>query len=147
MCACSITQACLTLRPVDCSPPGSSVHGISQARILEWVAISYCRGSYQPRDRTHVSCISCTGRRILHPRATWETAQVFKSLGGIPRRGLPGSHGNSVFNLSRKRYQTVFQSGCIVFTIPPTEYGGSDGSISLLVLATVCLLILKVHGW
>ena len=40
MCACSVTQACLTLRPVDCSPPGSSVHGISQARILEWVAIS-----------------------------------------------------------------------------------------------------------
>ena len=41
----------------DCSPPGSSVHGISQARILEWVAISYSRESFQPRDRTQVSCI------------------------------------------------------------------------------------------
>ena len=44
--------------PVDCSPPGSSVHGISQARILEWVAISFSRGSSQPRDQTQVSCIA-----------------------------------------------------------------------------------------
>ena len=42
--------------PVDCSPPGSSVHGISQARIQEWVAISFSRGSSWPRDPTHVSC-------------------------------------------------------------------------------------------
>ena len=41
---------------MDCSPPGSSVHGISWAKILEWVAISFSRGSCQPRDRTHVSC-------------------------------------------------------------------------------------------
>ena len=43
--------------PMDQSPPGSSVHGILQARILEWVAVSSCRGSSQPRDRTHVSYI------------------------------------------------------------------------------------------
>ena len=43
-----------------CSPPGSSVHGISQARILEWVAISFARGSSWPRDWTYISCISCT---------------------------------------------------------------------------------------
>ena len=42
--------------PMDCCPPGSSVHGILQARILEWVAISSSRGSPRPRDRTHVSC-------------------------------------------------------------------------------------------
>jgi len=41
----------------DCSPPGSSVHGILQARMLEWVAISFARGS-QPRDQTHVSCLA-----------------------------------------------------------------------------------------
>ena len=46
-----VTQLCPTLcDPVDCSPPGSSVHGILQARILEWVAISFSRGSSQPRD-------------------------------------------------------------------------------------------------
>ena len=42
-----------------CTPPGSSVHGILQARILEWVAISFSRGSSQPRDWTRVSCVSC----------------------------------------------------------------------------------------
>ena len=62
-----ITQSCLTLLDsTDCSPPGSSVHGIFQARTLEWVAISSSRGSSQPRDRTHISYISCTGRQVLY---------------------------------------------------------------------------------
>ena len=43
--------------PVDCSPPSSSIHGILKARILEWVAISFSRGSSRPRDRTQVSRI------------------------------------------------------------------------------------------
>ena len=52
-------QSCPTLcDPMDCSPPGSSVQGILQARILEWVAISFSRGSYQPRDEIQVSHIS-----------------------------------------------------------------------------------------
>ena len=47
-----VTQSCLTLwDPMDCSPPGSLVHGISQARMLEWVAIPFSRGSSWPRDR------------------------------------------------------------------------------------------------
>ena len=59
-CAKSL-QLHLTLRsPVDHSPPGSTVHGILQARILEWVAISFSRGSFRPRDKTCISCI--TGR-------------------------------------------------------------------------------------
>jgi len=44
--------------PMDCSPPGSSIHGISQARILEWGATAFSRGSSQSRDRTHISCIA-----------------------------------------------------------------------------------------
>ena len=53
-----LLQSCLTLcDPMDCSPPGSSVHGILQARILEWFAISFSKGSSQPRDRTCVSCL------------------------------------------------------------------------------------------
>jgi len=43
---------------MDCSPPGSSVHGISQARILEWIAISFSRGSSRPRDQTCISCLA-----------------------------------------------------------------------------------------
>ena len=55
----SVCQSCQTLcDPMDCSPPGSSVHGISQARILEWVAISFSRGSSWPRDRSHVFALS-----------------------------------------------------------------------------------------
>ena len=44
--------------PMDCSPPGSSAHGILQAKILEWVAVSFSRGSSWPRDQTPVSCIA-----------------------------------------------------------------------------------------
>ena len=57
MCAmCLVVQSCLTLcDPMNCSPSGSLVHGLFQAWILEWVAISFSRGSSQPRDRTQVS--------------------------------------------------------------------------------------------
>ena len=59
--------SCPTLcDPTDCSPPGSSVHGIFHARVLEWVAISYSRGSSWPRDQARVSCVSWTGRWILY---------------------------------------------------------------------------------
>ena len=52
-----VTQSCLTLcNPMDCSQPGSSVHGILQARILEWIAMPSSRGSSQPRNQTRVSC-------------------------------------------------------------------------------------------
>ena len=62
-------QLCPALyEPMDCSPPGSSVHRISQAKILEWAAISSSRGSSRPGDRTRVSSTSCAGRWILdHP--------------------------------------------------------------------------------
>ena len=53
-----VTQSCLTLcDPVDCSLPGFSVHGILRARILEWVTISFSRGSSRPRDQSRVSHI------------------------------------------------------------------------------------------
>ena len=54
-----VAKSCPTLcHPMDCSPPASSVHGIFQARILEWIAISFSRRSSQPRNRTQVSCIA-----------------------------------------------------------------------------------------
>ena len=65
VCVCSVTQLCSTLcEPMDYSPPGPSVHGISQARILEWVAIPFSKGSFQPRNWTHIFCVSCITRRI-----------------------------------------------------------------------------------
>ena len=72
---CSVTQLCLILcKPMDCSSLSSSVCGILQARILEWVAISYSKGSSQPRDPTCISCISWIGRRTFFflPISYWE---------------------------------------------------------------------------
>ena len=60
---------------MDCSPPDSSVLGILQARILEWVAISCSRRSPWPRDRTQVSCVSCISRWTLYHCANW-TAHI-----------------------------------------------------------------------
>ena len=51
---------------MDCSPPGSSVYGILQARILEWVSMLSSRGSAPPGDQIHVSHISCTGKPVLY---------------------------------------------------------------------------------
>ena len=62
-----VAKSCPTLlRPHGLYPPGSSIHGISQARILRWVAISFSRGSSQPRDQTHI------GRQVLYHWVTWK---------------------------------------------------------------------------
>ena len=66
--SCSVVSN--SCNPMDCSPPGSSVHGISQARILEWVATSFSRGSSRPRDQTQVCCIA--GRRFT----VWATGEA-----------------------------------------------------------------------
>ena len=67
-----VAQSCPTLfDPMDGSLPGSSIHGIFQARILEWAAISFSRGSSQPRDRTRVSCIA--DRRFT----VWATRETY----------------------------------------------------------------------
>ena len=75
-CHCTHAQSlhsCPTLGdPVDCSPPGSSVHGILQARIMKWVAMPSSRGSFRPMDWTHISHVSCISRRVLYTSTTWE---------------------------------------------------------------------------
>ena len=73
-----VTQSCLTLWDIeDCSPPGSSVHGILQARVLEWVALPSSRGSSWPRDWTRASCVSCTAGRFS---TYWATGEAESSL-------------------------------------------------------------------
>ena len=72
MCVRSL-QSCPTLwDPMDCSLLASSVHGILQARILEWVAMPSSRGSSQPRDRIHVSYVSCIGSGFFTTSASGE---------------------------------------------------------------------------
>ena len=82
VCVCVHTHAQLSptvCDPMDCSQPGSSLHGIFQARKLEWIAISFSRGSPRSRDRTY---ISCTGRWILYH---WATGKPSLSLTGCYR--------------------------------------------------------------
>ena len=60
-------QLCPTLcGPMNCSPPGASIHGILQATILEWVAMPFSGGSSRPRDGTRISYVSCIGRQVLY---------------------------------------------------------------------------------
>ena len=76
-CVCACAQSCRTLcDAMDCSPPGFSVHGTPQSRILERVAIPFSRRSSRPRDRIWVSWVSCLGRRVLYHCTTCE-AQEF----------------------------------------------------------------------
>ena len=82
--SCVCAQSCPSL-----CPPGSSVHGIFQARILEWVAISSSRESCQPRDQTWVSSTSCIGRWILYHYAIWEAHLYQQTHNGRYMRTLP----------------------------------------------------------
>ena len=78
---CPITQSCPTLcDPMNCSLPGSSVLGIFQTRILQWVAISFSRGSSGARDWTCVSCISRIGRQILYHWARERPLKCFLAI-------------------------------------------------------------------
>ena len=81
MCVLSCSVMSDSLHPMDCSAPASSVHGLFQTRILEWVAISYSRGSSRSRDCTLVSCASCIGRQILYLCTTIK--EVIKSASYI----------------------------------------------------------------
>ena len=106
-----VAQSCPTLcDPMDCSLPCSSVHGIFQTRVLEWIAISFSRGSSQPRDRTWVSRIEVCTLHNSKCTTQWlfiylhfpggsdgkESACSEGELGSIPRLGRsPGAgHGN-----------------------------------------------------
>ena len=109
------TQSCPTLcNPVDCSQPGSSIHGIFQARVLEWVAISFSRGSSRPRDQTQVCHI--VGRRFTigptllihkHPLSlfflscSWQCFRAFR---------VHGSLAHVLFSLILSNYLFVFDA-------------------------------------
>ena len=87
---------------MDCCLPGSSVHGISQARALDWAAISFSRGSSPPRDR-HV----CTGKQILYLWTIWEAQSLTpksKELSGWASWGHTEGCGKQLSRLSTRRF-------------------------------------------
>ena len=98
-----VTQLCLTLcDPLDCSPPGSSVHEILQARILEWEAILFSRGSTQPRNRTWVFCI--VGRFFT----IWNTREALDGQYFNNSKRDPNSSLNLLVNLYPCEHQQYF---------------------------------------
>ena len=92
MCAQLCSLLCYTM---DCSLPGSSALGIFQARILEWVAISYSGEFSGPRDQTHVSWVSRIGRQILYHCAIWEDYIMLRK----PQLGYIKSHRDTLLSL------------------------------------------------
>ena len=81
---------------MHCSPPGSSVHGISQARILELIAISSSRGSSWPRDQTPISSVSYIGGWILYHWATWEVLTLYFLIFFFHSTSAISSHDHAV---------------------------------------------------
>ena len=107
LCLCLITQSCLTLwDPLDCSPPISSVCGIFQARVLEWIAISSSKGSSQSRDQTCVSCIiggflTCRAFRKAQNKIIVWLLRITISVGAV----------NMIFHLKRRKHRKEKEHG------------------------------------
>ena len=126
MCVCLVAHSCLILcDSMDYSLPGSTVHGISQARVLEWVAICSSRESSWTRNGTCISYVSCIGRRILYHCASWEACPKSFSLPGIESRPLaqdgtsPGSHPAPDLPLSQLRLNWGSLSSAPWLPTPP----------------------------
>ena len=118
MCVLSFTQSCQTLcDPVDCSSPGSSAHEISQARILEWVAIPFSRRSSQSRDETHVLCFSCIGRQILYHWATWDMLPFRKPGHGEATTSLQLVLLSFILSYVRRNTHVLLLSSCSRFLV------------------------------
>ena len=114
---------------MDYIPPGSSVHGILQARILEWVAILFSRGSSQPRDRTHVTCV---GRQILYHQASREASLPMYSF--IILLSHPNVHFQAIHVTNPYIYPSVY---------PPahTSIHPSTGHKSIYLFISIHLLL------
>ena len=119
-------HSCPTLcDPMDCSLPGSSVHGILQARLLEWVAMPSSGGCSRPRDQTCISSVSCTGRWVLYYSCHlgspfyYPVSSEFTCRGpGKDEKSLPGWTLPRSFNRTAER---DFPSGEWIGLMLPTE--------------------------
>ena len=112
VCVCVlVAQSCpIPCNPMDCTPPGSSVHGILQARVLEWVAIPFCRGSSRPRNWTWVSCIAGGFS------TSWATRGAPNMLSSLLRRSVVSDslrpHGLQLQRCANEDLPLPGPSGC-----------------------------------
>ena len=147
ICAKSL-QSCPTLcNPINCSLPGSSVHGILQARILEWVAMTSSTGSSQPRNRTLISYVSCIDRWVLYLVHLRILPCVHEHLLAKvdSSRGLWVAWHHSLFDLQRAFLPMCSQKGLLDFRNVKLcgliSYPGRDQPL----LLSSCYLRLGVH--
>ena len=118
-CCCfqSLSHVRLSCDPMDCSLPGSSVHGIFWARTLKWVAISFSRGSSWPRDRT---CVAFIDRRVLYHWASWEVPLVISGTFSLKSN----QKGNKNYFICFLNIHSNTEMNCIYFPwchLPFTE--------------------------
>ena len=118
-------KSCPTLcDPADCSPPGSAVHGILQARILEWVTMPSSRRSSRPRDRTHVSYI-CIGRWILCHECLF--SYTVSSLMAEVGLKLGNLEGHPVYSPVDRRTNEAYGAGLLDVKFKPFSLVCGDG--------------------
>ena len=116
-----VAQSCPTLcNPMHYSLPGSCVHGISQTRILEWVAISFSRGSSQPRDQTQVSCIA--GRFFT----IWATREV-SPRSEISHTDLIKYSQNEVISKAKDYISLIMKQKLELISLTFTQILGGSG--------------------
>ena len=117
-----VAQSCPTLcDPVDCSLPGSSPHGILQARILEWLAISFSRGSSQLRDRTQVFHIAGRHFNLRAIREALLIGDWNAELGSQETPRVTGKFGLGVQNEARQRLIEFCQENTLVIANTPFQ--------------------------
>ena len=111
LCPCVlVAQSCLTLcDPIDCSPPGSSVHGILQARLLEWVPMPSSRESSPPRDQTQVSLIAGRFFCLSHQGSHWNNVVKIPSVSSMKIHKW-GEKNNLCLHRGRKGRRKIFVS-------------------------------------
>ena len=141
-----LLETCPTLcDPMDHSPLDSSVHGIFQAKLLEWFAMPSSRGSSRPKDQTHVSHISCIGRKILNPVSHLGNPLATTPLTIQGARGVQGDDRKSVLALCTKcvsqhsfsnnkiKYMNFYRSQNFpVHSLIGSEFKVTFASVSLL---------------
>ena len=136
---CMLSPVWLFHYPMDCHLLRSSVHGISQARRLEWVAISYFRGSSWLGDQTCISCVSWFGIWILYHSATWEASWVNKSM----KKRIPA--GWVCLETCLRRMPSL--SRRVVGSLPPESYRGIILWIYCVALQPDCVPHSFVDFW
>ena len=127
MCVCVLRHVWLFWPHELCSPPDSSVHGIFQARILEWVAISYSRGPSWPRNWTCISCVCCIDSQILYHCTAGKPIHVSILLQTLLPSRLPhhieqssmcytvGPYWSSILNIELRHHvlSILFKKACV----------------------------------